>query len=64
MVKQEMNGMPRRGVLPFVRQRSSFVIVFVVIRSAKLISVEKIKGMMKRRRSKRIKTGGKVILVA
>jgi hypothetical protein len=26
--------------------------------------VEKIKGMMKRRRSKRIKTGGKVILVA
>ncbi|SAM09579.1 hypothetical protein [Absidia glauca] len=32
MVKQEMNEMPRRGVLPFVRRRSSFVVV-VVIRS-------------------------------
>jgi hypothetical protein len=54
MVKQEMNGMLRRGVLPFVRRRSSFVVVIVVVRNAMLMSVEKIKGRKKQRRSKRI----------
>jgi hypothetical protein len=52
MVKQGMNGMLRRGDLPFVRRHSSFVVV--VVRSATLMSVGKIKGRKKKRRSKRI----------
>jgi hypothetical protein len=50
-----------RDVLPFVRRRLSFV---VIVRSAMLMSLEKIKKVLKQRRSKRIGLGGKAFLVA
>jgi hypothetical protein len=61
MVKQEMNEMLRKGVLPFVHRRSSFVVV-VVARSAMLMSVEKIKVIKKQRRSKRIGLTKKILV--
>jgi hypothetical protein len=59
--KQEMNRMLRTGILPFARRRTSFV-VFVVVCSARLMSVEK-KVKKKRRRSKKKRIDEKVILV-